>query len=226
MGSVYAPVRVQTFTSGYCRTEQQETRWRFSGYATSDACENGVRPRAYYRSCASCALQVLTLGGHRDVPDALGLCLAVLVEYKRLRVRQLRQLATDEWFDEGNVLGELNGYIWHLYNRWVPAYGAGTGTFRGYATGILRQKIKTFIARDTGDVAGGRTFPKAYSRSVSTSLEGLIEQTEDELGTGGLEFAFGSVAGDPTADRAETSSWLDASGDRAALGVAARHGGA
>jgi hypothetical protein len=211
--------RVQTFTTGYCREEQDRTRWRFAGFATATGAENTMRPRAFYRNCCTCTLKVMTLGGLLDVPDALGLCLAVLVEYKRLKGQLVEAL-----FDEENVLGELNAYIWHLYNRWDPAHGAGTGTFRGYATAILRQKIKTFVARDNGDVAGGRTFPKAYSRSVSTSWEGMIEQATDQPGSTGLEFAFGSVAVDPTADRAEAFSWLDTGRHRAGTGVAQGNG--
>lgn len=206
---------MQTFTTGYCRDEQLSTRWRFAGFATATGAENTLRPRAFYRHCCTCTLKVLTLGGLLDVPDALGLCLAVMVEYKRLKGQLLEAL-----FDEENVLGELNAYVWHLYNRWDPSHGAGTGTFRGYATAILRQKIKTFIARDTGDVAGGRTFPKAYSRSVSISYEGLTEHIDnpagvsagnDELdvGRGGSDFVLGAVNGDSTADAVVHNVWRD-----------------
>jgi hypothetical protein len=173
-------------------------------------------------------LQVLTLGGVTDLPDALGLCHAILVEFKRRRARTGLVTDTDEWFDEGNVLGELQAYIWILYDRWNPNYhqvqtGRGNN-FRGYATAILRQKVKTFVARDTGEAAGGRKVPKAHSYSVSTSWEGLVEQTQDRRDTGGLDGLVAVVAGDPTFDRVASRSWVDATRGGTRTGVAAGNG--
>lgn len=225
MYPVSCQVTPQTYTTGHCRKESRDTRFRFAGFATMTASENHVRPRAFYQSCTTCSLPILTLGGTQDVRDAFGLCLSVVIEHKRHLSKRDGKFDSDVRFDEGNVLGELFSHIWHLYQRWNPAFGAGTGTFRGYSTAILRQKIKTFVARDTGEVSGGRKVPKAHAYSVSSSLEGLIESEEDRRGTSGLDFAFGPVAHDPTFDLASSGGWLDAARGGTPLRVEAGRGG-
>ena len=219
---------MQTFTRSYCRTEQREQRFRFAGYATTSSSDT-IRPRAYYQSCCNCTLNILTLGDYYDVPDALGLCRAVLTNWLRRKLRDegdltggIRHRATATGvpvvsaatrFDPENVLGELFAHIWHLYNRWNPRYGEGSGTFRGYATSILGKKINTFIARDTGDAAGSRIIPKAHARSVSVSYEGIIEANEAERDTGGLDVALGTRAMDMATDHPPGTSWVHALGD-------------
>lgn len=204
--------RVQAFTRGYCRGEQAESRFRFAGWATGTGHENSVRPRAFYQQCAnsSCGTVILTLA---DVPDALGLCVTVLNEAMRRR----RDVARAGWaatlVDEESVLGELYAHVWHLYNRWQPAFGQGSGTFLGYATTILRQRVTTYIAADLGIPEGDRTHPKAHSARVSSSYE-AISAGSGSGGTGGLDAALGSVPGDAVTDRSEVGGWVDAVRDR------------
>jgi hypothetical protein len=215
-------VSLSQTSTGYCRSERRQTRWRFAGYVPPDAVQAGPKPAPFYQSCGTCTMQVLTLGGPADLPDAVGLCMAILVEFKRRRGS-----AHEEWFDEGNVLGDLQAYLWQLYSRWDPHYhlavvGRGNN-FRGYATGILRNKIKTFVARDTGEAAGGRKIPKAHARSVSTSWEAIGEQAQTEAG--GLDDAVGRGPHDPTFDRVAARGWVDAIRDRTGRDVAGRDGG-
>lgn len=198
-------------TRGVCRAERRETRWTFSGWATPTGAENTVRPRGYYRSCRSCTLLVLTLA---DVEDALALCRAVMADWLR------RAGPHSDKVDTENVTGELYAHLWHLYNRWVPSFGDGRGTFTGYASRILARKINTFVARDVGDSEGEGRFPKAHSRNLATSYEGIVEsQFADPEHTGrhergGLDFALGAVTPDPTADHVPRGrAWLDIAGD-------------
>jgi len=112
--------------------------------------------------------------------------------------------------DVENVLGDLRLHVWHLYNKWVP----GGVTFTSYATGILRRKINTFVARDVGDPLDrtrGRR-PKAHSRKHATSYENLVREDDAAAGggeRGGLDFALGLVEVDGTAGRYAAFSWVD-----------------
>lgn len=196
-----------TLTRGYCRGEQRESTFRFAGYATASASENHVRPRAFYQACstASCSTTVLTLG---NVPDALGLCLAVLDENLLAHGARGADLLSGAPFDTDNVLGELFLYVWRLYNAWNPARGVD---FCGYAFGILRQRVKTFVAHDRGEPTGSRVHPRAHGRSVSVSLDAFTDEA-DGVGDGGSWHGVGQV--DPTQDRAFDTCWLLGVGDR------------
>lgn len=161
---------------------------------------------------------VITLA---DVDDGLSLCKALLADWLR------RAGGASDKVDEDNVLGELFAHLWHLYNKWVP----GGLSFTSYATGIMRKRINTFVAVDVGDpVAPGRG-TKAHSRSQTQSYEGLAEAASErkhwqERGVasrGGLDFAFGAVALDPTGDHATSSSWVGDIRDRPEAGH--HHGG-
>lgn len=184
---------------------------------TEDAHENTVRPRGYYRSCQGCRIVVLTLA---DVDDGLSLCRSVAADWAR------RAGAACERVDLENVTGELFACLWGLYNKWVPSFGAGGGTFTGYATGILRRRIHRYVAVDVGDPLNHGGPPKAHSRNLADSFEGLVEQQfaggEHGLAdsTGGLDFALGVVAPDPTYDLVADRDWLDT------LGAVTGHGSA
>lgn len=201
---------MQTFTRSYCRGEQREGRFRFAGYATEHAHENRVRPRAFYQSCTSCSHLILTLGGPRDVPDTLGLCHAMLMEFVRRR--------GNVTFDESNVLGDLYEYCWKLYGTWLPDFGKGTGTFRGYATTFLRKRVGKFVAQETGTPYGKRTIPKAHHSSVSTSFDALVfnhsaDQTKPAA-VGGLERFVAGGPEDSTGDSATSMGWMDTKRNR------------
>jgi hypothetical protein len=176
--------------------------------------ENTVRPRGYYRSCRSCELLVLTLA---DVDDALALCRAVLSDW----LRKGRHHA--DKIDAENVLGDLYAHVWYLYNRWVPNFGDGRGTFTGYASRILSQKVNTFVARDVGDPTGKGRGPKAHSRSSATSYEGLTESSHNvasATGRGGLDGALGFVAVDDTGGYVPGGrTWHDIWADRPGAGA-------
>lgn len=192
--------------SAYCRTEERRTRWQFSGYATMDAHENTVRPRASYISCRSCSLLTLRLA---DLFDAEGLCFAVEKEWRRYSLGRLVQSSSSNApgqspgirYDTENLLGQLYEHLWKLYTKWDPA----RLTFTSYATGILRKKINTFIAADLGDAAGNRVNPKAHSRSVCGSLDELTTSADGEHR---LVFAYGRGAMDADAGGLTATGWL------------------
>lgn len=204
-----------TKTRGICREENRETRWSFSGWATPDGSENAVRPRGYYRSCQSCGARVLTLA---DVDDALALCRAVMANW----VRKVGSEAATK-VDVDNVTGDLYVHVWHLYSTWVASFGAGNGTFTGYATHILSRKIHRFVAIDIGDPTEEGRGPKAHSRTLADSYDGIAELAYSKHSgraatRGGLDFALGAVALDPTADNATSGGWVDDSGDSSRTG--------
>lgn len=137
-----------------------------------------------------------------DVDDAMSFCRAVLADWRR------RAGVSAERVDTENVLGDLYAWLWYLYTeQWRPGFGKGDGTFTGYASEILRRKIHRFVALDVGDRTEDGRNPKAHSRFLADSYEGVVESAPVEL-----EFAVGSVALDPTGDLGAERAWLDALG--------------
>lgn len=213
----------------HCRGCSISTLHPFAGWVTEDGHENTIRPRAYYRTCRECSLLVMVLD---DVNDLEGLARAVLDRY--LRPLGGAATATAKPFgpaplDWDACLHWLVHEAWQLYEQhWNPNYGDGRVTFRGYATRTMQLRLGVWIRDETGDANGrskGRVFPKAHAPSVSTSLDGLLDEDlrnyrGDALDGGGhapldgsavnrgpVASALGGRAGDIADDRSTDLAW-------------------
>jgi hypothetical protein len=177
-------------TTGYCSGCRAERRLTFAGYA-GDGSENGVRPRAFYRSCESCATLLLVLA---DVTDGMGLVRNAIADWKRATGADVHAAANPalRTIDYDDLAGELLLVLWRLYNEWLP----GRITFTSYASGLLPRRISSYVrdavGSDTLYRSNGRglvrVWPKAHATSVCISLEGA---TTD---------AGGGKTGDPHPD--------------------------
>lgn len=177
--------RARGITRSHCRACGRPTRHLFAGWATGDAHENTIRPRAYYRTCEDCGLLVLVLA---DVDDTEGLARFVLDE--RLRVLGGAATATQppigppptDWDAALNYLFEI---AWLRYSRlWDPGYNV---RFRAYAIGAMRHKLNSWLEDESGEASGrskGRAHPKAHAASVSVSYDVLLDGIHDFRGDG------------------------------------------
>lgn len=202
-------------TAAYCRTCRVERRFRFAGWA-ADGGENTVRPRAVLRTCSTCGRRVLALA---DVTDAESLVATVIDEWERATARDVSSL------DRGDLTGMLLERIWLLYLDWRPGYGDGRITFRNYATGLLRRKLRGWVDGAAGGVRPHRNghgretlrYPKAHSLAVSESYDVIADDARGDDGRpipGRLAFALGTVERDFADDRCPDLGGVLLGGDR------------
>jgi hypothetical protein len=195
-------------TTGYCSGCRAERRLTFAGYA-GDGSENGVRPRAFYRSCESCATLLLVLA---DVTDGMGLVRNAIADWKRATGADVHAAGNPalRTIDYDDLAGELLLVLWRLYNEWLP----GRITFTSYASGLLPRRISSYVRDAVGSDAlyrsNGRglvrVWPKAHATSVCVSLDGAASaDAEDEDGQDSradrLARSVGAVSGDFADDR-------------------------
>lgn len=158
----------------------------FAGFATTDARENGVRPRAFYRQCKACGTQRLVLG---NVDDAEGLCRSVLRSWLRgrntaARVGETGPPVADGALDAGDALAWLQERIWQLYTKWEPTRNP---SFTSWASDLLGKGMGKWSIEASGEPehrTNGRRHPKAHAASVSTSYDRLVDGEDgDTLGS-------------------------------------------
>lgn len=203
-----ARVDATATTSGYCSGCRVERRLRFAGYA-SDGRENTVRPRAFYRACATCSTRMLVLG---DAVDALGLARNAIRDWLRASGADAGTATGDparRTIDLDDLLGELSMTLWNLYGTWDPA----RLSFTSYASGLLPRRVASYVRDAVGSDAlyrhNGRSlvkvWPKAHAASACISIEGAAEETSDEdrddRRPDRLARALGAGAGDGPDDR-------------------------
>lgn len=221
-------VSLQAPTRHYCWPCRVERRFVFSGYATVTGAENTVRPRAIHRRCATCGYETLVLA---DVDDAASFVRNVVDEW-----RQGVATGSVSGLDLDDLSGLLTERIWLLYLAWDPAYGDGRITFRNYAAGILRRKLRGWVAEAVGGVRTHRNghgrdalrYPKAHSLAVAESYDDLVaastrdsddsDAAKDRPRAGRLAFALGAFQRDFAGDRSLDLGRLLDDGDRRAPG--------
>jgi hypothetical protein len=210
-------------TRGHCRGCRRVERFRHAGLA-GDGSENGVRPRAVYRTCMNCGLKVLTLA---DVIDAEGLIRNVLAQNGR-------RMAADGFVVNGvevkGKIGQVEAVdafaflwqaVWRLYGSWRP----DGLSFLSYASFWLPKKLAQFISVESGEASIHRVTPKP--RSDQTPLDdahgvgigadhafAVALASTGRLDTGRLVAALDGREADSADDRLGDLRRLLADGDR------------
>lgn len=189
----------RTIGRDYCRGCGAHSVQTFSGFATADGRENGVRPRAFYRQCQSCGTPRLLL---QDVDDAEGLCRATLRQWIKTTPFSAFVGATGALpfagpIDLDEMLGRLQERLWQLYSDvWDPGRCA---SFTAFSSALLAKAARKLASDESGEPerrTNGRVHPKAHAASVSVSYDALAESAggEDNLELGHTDHLDASEA--------------------------------
>jgi hypothetical protein len=122
----------------YCRGCLREQFWHL--VATED---NPLTPPVRYWRCNAC--QLLRIA-YDNLPDTEGACRLVLERSLTRsgggRVQPTGEPVSFDGLDYGDALGWLQLQLWILYTRFDQSHGDGTGSFKGWATAQLPNRLK------------------------------------------------------------------------------------